>query len=334
MEQGVRRIGNLFDRLVSFENLYGAAGRAMKGSKGKREASRFFFHLESELFRIQKELDNRTYTPGAYHYFKVYEPKERIISVAPFRDRVVHHALVSVLEPIYEKVFIFDSYATRKDKGTHRAIARAQSFLQQKTFYLKADIEKYFPSMDHAVLLQMIGRKIKDKKILWLVERIVKNSGEKGLPIGNLTSQFFANVYLDAFDHYIKDTLGLGCYLRYMDDFVVFSNNKAELKTVLKKAELFLHERLHLRLKQRACRINTRLHGLSFLGVRIFPSLIRVRRENLGRTLAKIKHRQWQLALGYIDEEECSQSLMSLIGHLQSYNTHELMRSMLRGQLS
>ena len=330
----MRRIGNLFSGLTSFENLYAAAQKAIRGSSAKREALRFFFALEPEIIKIRQELRRKTYSPGAYRYFTISEPKKRTISVAPFRDKVVHHALVAALEPIYERQFIYDSYATRKGKGTHRAIARAQRFLKSNPFYLKADIAKYFPSMDHAVLLEILGRKIKDRDVLWLAERIIRNSGEGGLPIGNLTSQFFANVYLDAFDHYIKDRLGRRCYLRYMDDFVVFSNDKSELKRVLAEARRFLKERLALDLKEGQCYINTRMNGLSFLGVRIFPALVRVKSENLRRTMAKLKRSEWQFSKGAISERAYLQSMMSLTGHLASFDTRNLMKNVTKGQLS
>ncbi len=283
---------------------------------------------------LRRSFTDRTYRPGKYRYFTIYEPKERIISVVPFRDRVVHHALVSVLEPIYEKVFISDSYATRKGKGAHRAVARAKIFLKANAFYLKADIRKYFPSMDHSVLLKIIKRKIKDKEAFWLIEKIIRNSGERGLPIGNLTSQFFANVYLDLFDHYIKDRLGVRRYIRYMDDFVVFSNRKEDLKDILDEAYRLLKSRLHLELKWESCYINTRSNGLSFLGVRIFPTLIRIKSENLKRTLSRMRRREWEFSQGYIEEAKYLQSMMSLTGHLQAYNTRSLMKSIMKGQLS
>ena len=334
MEKAVRRVGNLFDRLTSFEHLYAAAKKAIKGSGGKRDTHRFFFYLEPELLCIRRELLDRSYEPGAYRYFTIHEPKERVISVAPFRDRVVHHALVSVLEPIYERVFIHDSYATRKGKGTHRAVARAQQYVRNNEYYLKADIRKYFPTIDHGILLAIIERKIKDRDVQWLTRRIIARSGDPGLPIGNLTSQFFANVYLDVFDHYMKDRLGVRHYLRYMDDFVVFSNSKTELKNLRDLAADFLANTLRLSLKTESCYINRRLNGLSFLGTRIFPNLIRLKRENLTRTLARVRKREQQFVGGEIEEEEYRDSMMSLMAHLQTYDTRNLLKDVFYGHVS
>lgn len=219
MDQVMRRTGRLKDAFLSFENLYSAFKKAFKGTKNYA-AFQFAYQVEKELFQLHQELAQEVYLPGDYAYFTTYDPKERMISVAPFRDRVVHHALVNILEPIYEKRFIYDSYATRKGKGTHRAIRRAQEFLKSNHWYLKMDIRKYFDSINHQVLLAILRRTIKDAFILRLSEKIVAKGGNgvtgvtgvTGLPIGNLTSQFFANVYLDIFDHYIKEDLRVKCY--------------------------------------------------------------------------------------------------------------------------
>ncbi len=205
-----------------------------------------------------------SYNPGDYSYFTIYEPKKRTISVVPFRDRVVHHALVNVLEPIYENRFIYDSYATRKGKGTHKAILRAQRFMRKNRWYLKMDIRKYFDSIYHAILNAILARKIKDPFILDLCRKIIAKGGDgrRGLPIGNLTSQFFANVYLDLFDHFIKDKLRITGYVRYMDDFCVFDSDRNSLMELRDKITFLLQERLRLEVKENAVLINSRLHGL------------------------------------------------------------------------
>ncbi|MBF0328757.1 MAG: group II intron reverse transcriptase domain-containing protein [Nitrospirae bacterium] len=317
----MKRTGNLFEKVCTFESLYRAFKKAMRGSGKTEEACAFEFELEHLLFELQRELLNGIYRPDKYRYFQVYEPKERTISVASFRDRVVHHSVVAALEPIFERVFIYDSYATRKEKGTHKCVRRAQEFMRKNRYYLKFDINKYFESMDHSVLIGLIERKIKDKRLLDLIKIIVANNdasrGEqtgKGLPIGNLTSQFFANVYLDAFDHYIKDELGCKAYLRYMDDCVIFSDDKERLKELLKLSENFLEQRLCLKLKDSATMINSRLNGLPFLGFRVFPSLLRIKSENIKRLKAKIRQRENEFRRGLIDEDKYSMSLASIIG--------------------
>ena len=290
----MQRVGKLKESFLSFENLYAAYKKAYRGTKNY-QAYAFAFDADRELLKLKQELTDGTYEPGNYNYFTIKEPKERIIAVSPFRDRVVHHALVNVIEPIYEKRFIFDSYATRKEKGTHKAIARAQYFLRKNGRYLKMDVRKYFDSIDHSVLNVILQRKIKDPYILDLCGKIIAKggSGIKGLPIGNLTSQFFANVYLDVFDHYIKDDLKVKGYVRYMDDFCIFDPNKETLKEQRDKIKIYLSEKLRLEVKESATLINGKLHGLPFLGVRIFPGIIRLITENFNRSYKKFKTRQW-----------------------------------------
>lgn len=323
-EPEMKRTGNLFETVCSFKNLWLAYQKASRGNGKKEEAARFSFNLERELLLLREELSQGTYCPGRYRYFKIYYPKERTISVAPFRDRVVHHAIVNVLEPIYEKSFIFDSYATRKNKGTHRAIKRAQVFFGQNAYYLKFDVDKYFDTVSHEILLALVARKIKDKGLLALLKVIVANNDVsrgltlgKGLPIGNLTSQFFANVYLDAYDHYAKEIVKAKYYIRYMDDMVLFHNDRAYLKEALMLTKQFLQERLGLRLKESATFLNTRLNGIPFLGFRVFPSLLRIKAENVRRFKAKIRLREKQLQAGIIDEERYCMSVASLVGHVK-----------------
>ena len=250
----MRRVGFLFEQVCSFQNLNRAFKKAMRAANNKPVALEFFYNLEQELFSLQTELMDGSYQPAAYRYFTIYDPKERTIALAPFRDRVAHHAIINILEPLYEKIFIFDSYATRKGKGTHLAIARAQTHLKQNRWFLKSDIEKYFESMHHGILMSIINRKLKDKKLLELLDKIISNGGHNGvgLPIGNLTSQFFANVYLDPFDHFIKDRLGIRYYLRYMDDFVFFDHDKTVLKNYFKEGRSFLEDQLGLKIKESA----------------------------------------------------------------------------------
>ena len=330
----MKRAGNLFHQITDFQNLYLAFKKAFKGTNRTDDSLSFYFNLEKELFVLKKELEAKTYQPGAYRHFKVFDPKERTISVAPFRDRVVHHAIVNILELIYEKRFIFDSYATRKEKGTHKAILRAQTFLRKNRWFLKADIEKYFENIDHDILLATLERKIKDRDALLLLERIIRNGGQnnKGLPIVNLTSQFLANVYFAPFDHFVKEELGERFYVRYMDDFVFFNKEKLHLKELCVKTEDYLREHLNLKLKERAVMINQRTHGLSFLGARVFPRLTRIKRESLKRCLKKFKERLNDMKKGKLSEERLRHSLDSIIGHLAFFNSQELTSSIFWGR--
>lgn len=329
----MKRYGYLYEKIISFENLLLAFKKAYQGVGRKSYSLEYWGRLEQKLLKLQEELINQTYQPSNYRYFTIYKPKERNIAVADFRDRIVHHAIVNVLEPIYEKVFIYHSYATRKNKGTHKAIKTAQKYLRTNFWYFKTDVKKYFNSIDHQILYSIITRNIKDSKLLKLIKNIIHNGGQqgKGLPIGNLTSQFFANIYLDQLDHYLKDKLGVKSYLRYMDDFVVFSDDKQYLKDLWEKIEAFLDSSLDLRLKPSASFINSRTNGLPFLGTRIFPGIIRVKKENLDRSINKIKTREKEYKRGEISEEKLQQSVNSIIAHLNNYNTYNLRKDIFNG---
>lgn len=328
----MKRHNNLFEKIVSYENMLFALKKAIKGAGKRYYTAEYWFNYEKNIIKLIKKLKNETYLPKKHKSFKIYEPKERLIHVADFEDRIVHHAIINILEPIYEKIFIYDSYATRKEKGTHKAVYRSQIYLRKNYYYLKTDIKKYFPSIQHSILLSLIQRKIKCRRTLNLIEKIVLNHGEmQGLPIGNLTSQFFANVYLDKFDHYIKEELKMKYYIRYMDDLVWFSNNKNELKKLLKQVRIYLEKNFKLKLKESATFINIQINGLPYLGTRVFKNTIRIKRENLKRSLKKIKLREYQYNYDIITEQELQESITCIMAHLDNYNTTELRKSIFKG---
>ena len=327
----MRRIGGLFDGVVSYSNLYRAYRKALLGARRNEEQAHFYYNLENELVTLGRELVDGTYNPGPYRYFMIFDPKEREIAIAPFRDRVVHHAIVNVLEPIYERRFVYDSYATRKGKGTLAAIKRAQSFLRESRYYIKLDISKYFASIDRNTLLEILERKLKDTRLLELIARIVWNppDEDRGLPIGNMTSQFFANVYMDPFDHFVKETLKQRHYIRYMDDFVVFPDDRESIPGLLAQMKAYLNDELGLKVKENGVVINTPMHGLGFLGVRIFPSTIRIHRKNLTRCMRKIRLREREYSKGQIDEERLVRSVGSIVAHMAQFNTLTLRRKVM-----
>ena len=327
----MRRIGGLFDGVVSYSNLYRAYRKALLGARKNEEQAHFYYNLENELVTLRRELVDGTYNPGPYRYFMIFDPKEREIAIAPFRDRVVHHAIVNVLEPIYERRFIYDSYATRKGKGTLAAIKRAQSFLRESRYYIKMDISKYFASIDRNTLLEILQRKLKDARLLKLITTIVWNpqDADRGLPIGNMTSQFFANVYMDPFDHFVKETLKQRHYLRYMDDFVVFTDDRSVILGLLDRMRAYLNDELGLKVKENGVVINTPAHGLGFLGVRIFPSTLRLHRKNLSRCLRKMKFREREYYKGQIDEEKLVRSVGSIVAHMSQFNSLTLRRKVM-----
>jgi len=266
-----------------------------------------------------------------------------MISAAPFRDRVVHHALCNVIQPIFEKTFIFDSYANRKDFGTHKALRKFIGFARSSKYILQCDIEKYFPSIDHEILKKLISRKIKCSKTLWLIDKIIDNSNEqitinhyfdgddlftpferkRGLPIGNLTSQFFANVYLNHLDHFVKERLGIRKYVRYVDDFALFGDDKEFLQIVRKKIEAFpgtLRLRIH---KVKSQLFETRI-GANFVGFRVFPKFVRVRNDNLRRARWRLRKMVENYQAGELKVEKIKRCLQSWIAHLEHGDTFRL----------
>ncbi len=321
----MKRVNHLFTKITDFKNLYQAYKKAIKGSPHSWEAKHFTFFLEKELLLLQQDLVSGVYRTGGFKHYRIYDPKERLISVAPFRDRVVHHAIVRVLEPVYEPVFIFDSYATRKNKGTHAAILRVQQFLRHTKYYLKADIKKHFENMDHDLLLDILGKKIKDKDCLHLIKTVIKGvPWSKGLPIGNLTSQFFANVYLDRLDHFIKEDLRFKKYVRYMDDMVCLADSVDELKKIREEMDSFLGETLRLELKPGGVYINKRSNGISFLGARIFPNQIRIKPSCFKRSMKKLGEKTREYQRGELNCNNYVSGLNSIVGHLDFYNSYRL----------
>jgi RNA-directed DNA polymerase len=289
----------MYELLTSWENLLLAYRKTSKGKRGHANVAAFEHRLEDHLLQLQMELQARTYRPGPYASFYIHEPKRRLISAAPFRDRVVHHALCNLIEPVFERSFIFDSYANRIGKGTHRALDRAQEFSRKYPYVLQCDIRQFFPSIDHQVLRETLRRKLSDPSVLWLCDQMLA-SGDgvlseeyemtwfdgddlfavlhpRGLPIGNLTSQFWANVYLNPFDHFVKRKLGCEAYIRYVDDVLLFARDKETLWDWLSGLMSRL-ERLRLTIHPNAGPRPVR-EGFTFLGFRIFPQFRRLKRQ-------------------------------------------------------
>lgn len=328
----MKRVSNLFDSFASFANLHLAWRKARRGTRQNLESAGWTYNLERNLLDLRDRLLSGEWTPHPYRYFEIYDPKQRTISVAVFEDRVVHHALVAVLEPIYERSFHAHSYATRKGKGAHAAARHAQAMLRQNRWFFKSDVEKYFDSIDQNILLGLLHNKIRDQRLLEIAGRIVRNGGSngKGLPIGNLTSQFLANVYLHPFDCFVQRELGFNAYVRYMDDFVLFHPEKDKLKTARPALEDFLRERLQLRLKPSATYLNSASNGLSFLGLRIFPGIIRLRPENSRRMMRRWRQKEKAWQCGEMEEDKCVAATNSYWAVLNAYPTAGLRRALLK----
>jgi retron-type reverse transcriptase len=318
--------GGLFERIVSFENLLLAAKKAWRGKRHKGSVAAFYFNLESELIQLQQELISDTYQPQPYRQFEICEPKIRKISSSHFRDRVVHHAIMNIVEPIWERGLIFDTYACRVGKGTHAALQRARHFTRRFRYFLKCDIQKYFDSIDHSVLRKIILGKIKDRQLLALLEKIIAHelpgsASGRGLPIGNLTSQHFANLYLSGLDHHLKETLRVPGYVRYMDDFICFSDEKGSLQAILREIRLYLKEQLGLVLKEKVVKIAPVSEGVPFLGCRVFRGNIRLQRQNMIRLRRKIRKNETLFLHGKITEKKLVQSVGSMVAHASHANT-------------
>lgn len=345
-----RTYKNLFPQVFSFQNLLAAFHRARRGRADREYVAEFEFFLEDNLLRLETELRAETYRPGGYHSYYIYEPKKRLVSAAPFRDRVVHHALVGVLEPIWEARFIYDSYACRKGKGVHQAVDRAHALLREHRYALKGDVVKFFPSVDHAVLLGLLARHVADPPVLRLAARILASGagvldGEvepywfpgddlfavlrpKGLPIGNLTSQFWANVYLNELDQFVKRELRVRAYLRYADDMLLFDDDKARLWAW---AGDISHAAAGLRLRLHDCKtvVLPVTAGVDWLGFRLYPTHRRLRRENVRRAFRRLARQQAAYARGQLDAESLTRSVRSWVGHAAFADTLALRRRVL-----
>lgn len=336
--------------ITSFANLYYAFRAAARGKRGQANVAAFEFEVEANLLRLQAELAARTYRPGPYHSFRIRDPKPRLISAAPFRDRVVHHALVRVIEPIFEGSFIADSYANRVRKGTHRAIDRCQTLARHYRYVLQCDIRQFFPSIDHRVLRDVLARSIRNRDALWLIDQILESGagllrGEyemvwfpgddllaplrpRGLPIGNLTSQFWANCYLNSLDHFVTRELGCEGYVRYVDDFLLFAADKRQLWCWKRTVVDFLAG-LRLALHHRESTVYPVTNGIPYLGFRVYPDKRRLKRANGVAFARRLRRLYGRVAEGEITYEDLQRHIQGWVAHAMHGDTLGLRRALL-----
>jgi RNA-directed DNA polymerase len=339
----MKRHGNLWSQVTAFDNLLLASRQAQRNKRFRPNVLAFNHNLEAELFQLQHELTTFTYSPGPYHSFRIFEPKPRLISASPYRDRIIHHALCNIIVPLLERTFIPTSYANRKGYGTHQALKQFTKLARSHRYILQCDIRKYFPSIDHSILKSILRRKIKCAETLWLIDRIIDSSNpqepmdeyypgdnlftpydrRRGLPIGNLTSQFFANCYLNGLDHFVVDRLRISPYLRYVDDFALFSDDKAQLTNARIKIESHLAQ-LRVRIHPIKSQLYETRIGANFVGFRIFPDHIRVRNDNLRRSRQRLKQMRSNHATGRLEKGKGDRSFTSWMAHLDHGDTWRL----------
>jgi retron-type reverse transcriptase len=354
----------MFASIVEWDNLWLAYRKAAKGKRSTASVARFEFQVADRLVELQDELTAKTYRPGPYTHFTIHEPKRRKtlapalrsgasagVSAAPFRDRVVHHALCNVIEPLFEERFIADSYANRVGKGTHKAIDRLQHFSRRYRYVLRMDVVQHFPSLDHAILRQAIAEVIHDEDVLWLVDLILASgagvlAGEydmvyfpgddllainrpRGLPIGNLTSQFWSNVYMTGLDRFVKKTLKCPAYLRYVDDFAQFSDSKKQLWE-WKRAVIDYLATQRLTVHETAAQVQPVATGIPWLGFVVYPTHRLLKRRNAVNFTRRLRHNIDLYHAGRITFAELDASVQGWINHVRFADTWGLRSAVLR----
>lgn len=340
----------MFEKITSLEQLTQAYYKARKGKKTKAKVCQFDFNLEGNLIKLKNLLRSGRYLPSAYTNFTIFDPKTRNVAAPTFCDRVVQHSLVISIEPLLEKTFILDSYACRKGKGACFAVKRVKNFLitvrcqlgkEQQLYVLAGDIQKYFQSINWDILFAIMKKTIVCSQTLALIKKIIETHScvkkrveavaqpvsileRKGLPIGNLTSQLFANTYLNELDHYVKETLHEKWYARYMDDFLIIGSDRKKLKEIQGKIKWFLENELKLKLHPKKLIIKNVNQGVPFVGYRIFYDHVLVRGNTLCHMQRKYRQRRKLLQMGKITEKDLLATKASVRGHLKHANTFHL----------
>jgi hypothetical protein len=335
-------MGAMFGAITAWDNLCFAFRLASRGKRGKTSAAAFEHQVADRLIALQDELRAFVYRPGPYRHFHIHEPKRRKISAAPFRDRVVHHALCNVIAPVFEARFLAESYANRIGKGTHRAVDRLQAWARRFRYCLRLDVVRHFPSLDHAILREKIARTLLDAEVLWLVDAILA-SGEgvladeymtvyfpgddlfaalrpRGLPIGNLTSQFWSNVYLNDCDWFVRRELGCAAYLRYVDDLALFSDSKPDLWR-WKRAIIERLARERLTIHETEAQVLPTASGIPWLGFLVYPTHRLLKRRNAVNFTRRLARNLDAYQGGEISFAELDASVQGRINHVRYADT-------------
>jgi len=344
---------NIFERIVSAENLFTAWDAFKDDKQNRRDVQTFEWRLEQNIFSLYYDLRNKTYRHGPYKGFWIRDPKQRHIHKASVRDRVLHHAIFSIINPIFEETFIPNSFSCRVGFGTHKGIAVLEGMTRavaqngiRPCFVLKCDIKKFFDSVNHDILLEIFRKKIKDENAMGFLTEIVESyttptererererervntAPRKGIPIGNLTSQLFANVYINEFDQFVKHILHIKDYVRYTDDFAIASPSRAYLESLIEPISAFLHNRLGLALHPKKISIRKLHQGIDFLGYLIFPKHRLLRTKTRRRMFAKFKAKVAAYRTGALSEESLMASLQSYLGAMSHADAVQLAEEM------
>jgi retron-type reverse transcriptase len=332
----MKRAGNLLLRVAEPENLRFAAWKAAKGKRHSREVLAWMQRLNENVLRLREQVLRGQVEVGRYRYFKVFEPKERQICASAFGEQVLHHALMNICHEYFERAQIFDSYASRQGKGTYAAIDRAGQFTRQYDWYLKLDVRKFFESVHHEVLVSQLSNMFKDAAVVGIFEQIIHSyaaSPGRGLPIGNLTSQYFANHYLVGLDRFVKEKLHIRAYTRYMDDFVLWSPDKGALREAHAAVQEYVETALRCTLKPEG--LNRTRCGLPFLGYHIFPHYVRLLQKSKQRFIRKMRRVEEAYQSGAWSDAKCRRRalpLLAFVEHADAKKLQEIVFLRLQGQ--
>lgn len=327
--KAMKRIGNLYSKIWELDNLYLAYSKAKQGKSKTYGVIQFEKNLSENILLIQQELTSETYKTSEYSIFTILDPKERVIYRLPFRDRVVQHAIMNVLERIWTSLFISQTYSCIKGKGIHAALRHVKDGLRDKNgtiFCLKMDIRKFYPSIDHQVMKDIIRKKLKDKKLLNLIDGIIDSSD--GVPIGNYLSQFLANLYLSYFDHWLKESKRVKYYYRYADDMVILSDSKEYLHNLRKEIQAYLKDNLKLDLKSNYQVFPIESRGIDFVGYVFFHdyTLMRKRiKQNFCRLVSKLNKKN-------ITAKDYQIRVCSHLGWAKHCNSKNLIRKVIKNE--
>ena len=322
----MKRYGRLWDKVLTYENIEEAARLSALGKKNKRNVRRFFSHYEENLEHVFDILQSGKFATAGYHEKTIYEPKKRVIYILPFfPDRIVQHAIMNVVEPIWDKIFDYHSYSCRKGKGIHTAMCYTNKLVNSFKYVAKNDISKFYPSMRHDKAMYFVERKIKDRRVLDIFDNVINSiEGDTNIPIGNYMSQWIGNLYLTELDRLIREKLPSHTMVRYCDDFLLFSNDKKELNYSMSIVEDYIHNTLGMKFSKKDIFPTTQ--GVDFLGYRMFPGRKILLRKT---TVQRVKRRMKSLIDDYYGgtiewNANNMGKVASTIGWLQWCNSHNL----------